>query len=321
MNIYQLRLFCSVVENKSFTRTAQDYWLSQPTVSVHIKNLERYFQVRLLKRGRQGIDPTEAGLLVYQSAQRIIEELGNLDLGLHDLKKHLGINRGTIPTITVGASTTPATYLLPPIVLLFQESYPETRLSVTSDYTNQIIQSLNEGKFDFGFVHWEDNDMNTDRNNLSVEFLYKERLIMVASARGREKLAILKKESINPSDLKNIPLVMGPSLSTFSRATYRQLGNLPLNVALEVSPEEAMKKTLRTFVGASLLCESSVRDEIIRGELFPVSIQGLDLQIQFALIRRNCHKLSPIIKEFISFLEGHLKGTFPGPSLPGSLPA
>lgn len=313
MNIYQLRVFCSVIENKSITHTAQDYWLSQPTVSAHIKSLEEHFQSRLLKRGRgrQGIEPTESGLLVYESAQKIIRELNNLDLWLTELKKHFDLKLGA--TITVGASSTPASYLLPTIILLFNEAYPAIKFSIQANSAGQIIQALKEGEIDLGFAHWEEITEEVgkkiiDTKDLVVEFLYKESLIVVASTKNLHKIPILKKGNIIvPSDLIYLPLILPPSTSPIRKSINRQLQNRALNVVMDLGPAEAIKKALHTFGGASILSEISVREDILRGELFPITLQGLNLYAQFALLRYRHREIPSVIKEFVTFLEGHLK--------------
>ncbi|GAB6173964.1 selenium metabolism-associated LysR family transcriptional regulator [Paradesulfitobacterium aromaticivorans] len=317
MNIYQLRVFCSVIENKSFTRAAQDYWLSQPTVSAHVKALEDNFQVRLLKRGRKGIEPTDAGLLVYQSAKKIIQELNNLDLGLTELKQHFNVKPGT--TITVGASSTPASYLLPPIIMHFTETYPSIRFSIQANTACQIVHFLKEGEIDLGFAQWEEiaeevSKEVIDTKDLVVEFLHRENLVLVASTQNRHKIPVLKEGNVLvPSDLMYLPLILPPSTSPLRKNINRQLHDYPLHVVMDLGPAEAIKKALYTFCGASILSEISVREDILRGELFPITLQGLNLYAQFALLRYRHRAIPSVTKEFVSYLEGRLKLKSSGP--------
>ncbi|WP_206812812.1 LysR family transcriptional regulator [Paradesulfitobacterium ferrireducens] len=311
MNIYQFRVFCSVIENKSFTRTAQDYWLSQPTVSAHIKALEDHFQVRLLKRGRKGIEATEAGLLVYQAAKKIIQELTNLDLGLTELKQHIYVKPGT--TITVGASSTPASYLLPPIIMHFTKTYPSIRFSIQANTASQIIRFLKEGSIDLGFAQWEEiaeevSKEVIDTKDLVVEFLHRENLVLVASTQNKAKIPVLKGGNVLvPSDLMYLPLILPPPTSPLRKNINRQLRDYPLHIVMDLGPAEALKKALSTFCGASILSEISVREDIQRGELFPITLEGFSLYTQFALLRYRHRAVPAITKEFVSYMEGRLK--------------
>ena len=133
MDLWQLHIFCRVVESRSFSRAARAVHLSQPTISSHIKHLEEHFGTRLIDRMGKEAAPTRAGELLYDYAVRL---LAIRDEAESAVKASENLIRGRLK---VGGSTITGVYILPRLLGDFIRQYPEVTLSVSVSGTEKVI--------------------------------------------------------------------------------------------------------------------------------------------------------------------------------------
>ncbi|MGG5253167.1 selenium metabolism-associated LysR family transcriptional regulator [Neobacillus sp. SM06] len=146
MNLKKLEAFMFVVEKKSFSEAAFSLKSSQPALSLKIKSLEDDLGVNLLERGLAGVQPTAAGKIVYQAAKDIMKRWITLEDELHSLQDVLS------GTLTVGASTIPGTYLLPPLLKEFRHKFPKVEVVVVIDDSKKMIEKLLDRQIDIAIV-------------------------------------------------------------------------------------------------------------------------------------------------------------------------
>src|SRR5213078_3873734 len=147
MDTRQLAAFCAVVERKSFSQAAERLGVTQPAVSLQIRSLEQRLGRRLLDRSGRRVEPTEAGLRLYASAQRLLqleeqllEELAADDEGVVD------------GTLELGASTGPGGSVVPVLLCEFQELYPDVDVRLTVSDTQTIVARVAERQLELGIV-------------------------------------------------------------------------------------------------------------------------------------------------------------------------
>ena len=126
MDLWQLQIFVSVVENKSFSKASYAINLSQPTVSSHIKELEDYFQCRLLDRLGKSTETTKAGEILYKYSKKLLSLRDQAESALHDF---LGRTKGDL---FIGGSTIPSGYILPRLIGPFSKQFPEISIELTA---------------------------------------------------------------------------------------------------------------------------------------------------------------------------------------------
>ena len=146
MDLWQLQIFCKVVDLKSFSRAAQAVHLSQPTVSSHIKDLEDHFDCRLIDRLAKEALPTKAGRLIYRYAKRMISLRDEAESAMAEFK---GKIKGSLD---LGGSTIPGAFVLPTIIGAFTTRFPEVHISLSIADTRQIIESILCGDLELGVV-------------------------------------------------------------------------------------------------------------------------------------------------------------------------
>lgn len=165
VNLHLLRIFFAVAEHRSFSRAAETLFISQPAVSKAVRTLERQLDLPLLERdvgGARGVRPTESGQALLEHARGIfaLERAA-----AEDIRARVGLKRGRL---TVGASTTVASYWLPPYVAEFMADLPSTELEIQAANTRTVSRALIECQMDLAVVeggvddprilvtHWRD---------------------------------------------------------------------------------------------------------------------------------------------------------------------
>ncbi len=146
MNLHHLRLFAAVVEHGGFTRAAAAMRVSQPAISKSIKELERETHLRLLDRSGKSVRPTTAGHLLYERARELFGVERTAERELRELR---GLKRGVL---RIAASTTIATYLLPPVLGRFHRRHPRVRIQTASTNTRAVLRLLLESRVDVALV-------------------------------------------------------------------------------------------------------------------------------------------------------------------------
>src|SRR5213079_3003451 len=146
MDTRQLAAFCAVVERKSFSQAAERLGVTQPAVSLQIRSLEERLGRRLLDRSGRRVEPTEAGLRLYASAQRLLAAEEQL---LEELVDDEGKVTGTLE---LGASTGPGGTVVPVLLCEFQEQHPDVRVRLTVSDTQTVVDRVAERELELGIV-------------------------------------------------------------------------------------------------------------------------------------------------------------------------
>jgi len=296
MDLWQLHIFCRVVECRSFSKAAHIIHLSQPTVSSHIKDLEEHFGCRLIDRLSKEAAPTQAGKLLYSHARRLLALRDETEAAI---ASHQGRTRGSL---TLGGSTIPGGYLLPPVIGLFKTQYPKVMLSLVIEDTQRIISGVLEGTLDFGVVGAESSDRNILQERLVEDQL---RLIVPAqhswASKKKIPLALLLTEPyIVREPGSGTHKSVKESLARTGRSTE------DLNIVAVMGSTEAIRQGIKSGVGVSILSTLAVADDIASGRLKALAVEGLNLMRSFFLTRHRKRSLSPIGAAFIEFLKAYL---------------
>jgi DNA-binding transcriptional LysR family regulator len=143
---FRLKVFRSVAKNLSFTKASQELFVSQPAITKHIQELEAAYQTRLFDRQGSRISLTESGNLLLEHCERILEDYKRLEYEMHLL--HNEYTGG----LKLGASTTIAQYVLPPLLASFIGKFPQVSLSLLNGNSREIEAALQEHRIDLGFV-------------------------------------------------------------------------------------------------------------------------------------------------------------------------
>jgi DNA-binding transcriptional LysR family regulator len=293
MDLWQLQVFCKVVESGSFSRAGEIVHLSQPTVSSHIKDLETHLDCRLIDRLSRQAQPTKAGEILYEYAQRLLRIRDEAETAIAAFQGKM------IGGLTVGGSTIPAAYLLPGIIGGFTEDYPQVRISVVVGDTDHIIRETLEGRIEVGVVGARPEDPRAEMKTLVEDEL---QVVVPAS----HPLAL--RATITVTELQAEPFVMRERGSGTRRAILQALapsglGERKLNVVAEMGSTEAVYRAVKAGIGISILSTMAVAEDVGRGELHCLKIDGVAIRRRFYLVRDRHRSMSPLAKAFCEHLE------------------
>lgn len=294
MDLRRLEIFCRVVELKSFTKAAEAVYLSQPTISEHVRTLEELLGEKLIDRLGKEILPTPAGRILYRYATRILKLR---DQAVQALARYRGDLSGKL---ILGASTIPGTYVLPKLIGSFKAEHPNIQIALRIGSTAEVAAAVLSGQLEFGMVgsKWED-------QRLQLEALFSDELVLAVPAEhpwaGREDVAM--------EALYGEPFILRQHGSGTRMVMNEILGShrfdfAKLMVVAEVTSTEVVRESIKARIGVSILSRQAVADDIRHGVLASVPIRGIRFTRPFYLVRRAKRELSPVS---IAFLE-HLRG-------------
>lgn len=298
MDLWQLNIFCKVVELKSFSKAGKAVHLSQPTVSSHIKDLEDHFDCRLIDRLAKEAVPTKAGRLLHRYARRMIALRDETESAMAEFK---GKVKGSLE---LGGSTIPGAFILPAIIGAFTAKFPEVSVSLTIADTRQIIQAIVAGDLELGVV-------GAVAENAAVEQipLVEDEMCLVVPKGHRW----FKKTRVTPEELMMEPFIIreqGSGTLKSIRHSFAEAGlNInDLNVVAQIGSTEAIRQGIKGGMGLSILSAIAVSDDVASGRLKTLNIAGLDLKRAFYLTYHRQRSLSPLCSTFIAFINSGASG-------------
>jgi len=307
MDLWQLNIFCKVVELKSFSLAGKTVHLSQPTVSSHIKDLEDHFGCRLIDRLAKEAVPTKAGEILYRYATRLMALKDEAETALAEFH---GKIKGRL---MVGGSTIPGVYILPKMIGAFIQRYPDVTVSLVNGDTEEINHHILEGYLELGIV----GAVAADKRILQEKLLQDELRLVVPSGHKWKK-----RKSISPEMLLKEPFIsreVGSGTLISIQESLNKIGyNLnDLNIVSEMGSTEAVIQGIKSKVGLSILSPIAITEELRTGTLKALAVDGLNLKRNFFLSFPKHRTGSPLGRVFIQFLKDECNGSFLG--LPESI--
>jgi DNA-binding transcriptional LysR family regulator len=296
MDLWQLHIFCRVVECKSFSKAAEAVHLSQPTVSSHIKDLEEHFKCPLIDRLSKEAAPTAAGRLLYGYARRMLALREEAETAL---AQHQGRMQGPL---IIGGSTIPGGYLLPRAIGKFKLRHPQIRPALIIADTQRIIAGIGDGTIEVGVVGAETRD-----KKILQERLIEDQMRLIVPARHPWSGS----KTVRLEQLLREPFIVreqGSGTLAAIQERLRQKGSNveELNVVAEMGSTEAVRQGIRDGIGVSILSTLAVAEDLESGALKALSVEGLDLTRSLYITRHRQRSLSPLAAAFVEFLKSHL---------------
>jgi len=291
MDLWQLHVFVSVVENKSFSKASSSINLSQPTVSLHVKELENYFHCRLLDRLGKTTEPTKAGEILYQYSKQLLTLRDKAESDLHDF---LGRTRGSL---FIGGSTIPSGYILPGLMGPFLENFPGVSIELIAGDTLEIIRQIKKGEIEIGIVGARIDDPGITQEKLILDEMklivppghkWAKRTFVDVSKLFEEKMIAREKGS-------------GTWQSICKSLEAAGFNSNNLNTCVTMGNTVSVIQGILHHVGISILSTIAVRDDIHKGRLIALPVRGLNLDRYFYLTLSKKRALSPICNKFIEF--------------------
>ncbi len=298
MDLWQLNVFCKVIELKSFSKAGSAVYLSQPTVSSHIKDLEEGVGCKLIDRMPKEALPTKAGALLYGYAKKLLALRDEAETALAQFQ---GMIKGRL---TIGGSTIPGVYILPRMVGMFTRNYPDVKISLVLGDTGSIIDKIISGDLELGVV----GALSEEDGGVHQELLFEDEMRLVIPPSHQWS----SKEQVTLDDLQKEPFIIRESGSGTLKSiqqSFEQKGSSirKLNVAAEMGSTEAVLQAIKAEAGVSILSMLAVSDDVRADRLRTLKIRGVDLTQRFYVTRLKKRTPSPLCKCFLDFLTSRIK--------------
>jgi DNA-binding transcriptional LysR family regulator len=292
MDLRHLRLFCEIVEQRSFSLAAEFMHITQPAASLQVRSLEREMGVQLLDRSGRDVATTDAGEVLYRYAKQIIDLDDQARVEIMDLSELMG------GRITIGASTGPGEHILPGLIAEFKREHPGVAVSLRVTDSHEVVDLVLARALELGVV----GAVTTHKDLAVAPFARDEILLVCAPAHpwaGRDEVAL--------EEFLREPLIVqqqGAGIRAVVEAALRDHGVKPaeLNVLLELGLNESVKHAVMAGAGVTYLSKFAVRSEVEHGRLATVRVREFRLERDFAVVHARSRTLSKAVQAFLEFL-------------------
>jgi DNA-binding transcriptional LysR family regulator len=285
MDLSRLWAFYNVAKYKSFSRAAEALFLTQPLISIKVKQLENTYKIKLIERSRRKNELTHAGEILFSYAEKIFNTVKEADNHMEDIK---GIKFGNLK---ISAGLTLGTYYLPPLLAAFRKKYPDIEIQMKVKNKQEVMEDILTFRDDIGFIgYMEPNE------KLVIIPLWEEELVMIASP--SEEFAKMK--TIPLSKLNGQPFILREKGSG-TRELLEELlkkNQVSVKVVMELGSHEAIKRTVEVGFGMSIVPISAVKREAKEGLLKVIRFPKDKLIIKYYMIYHKDKYFSPIMQAF-----------------------
>jgi DNA-binding transcriptional LysR family regulator len=282
--LQQLRILKAIATEKSFTRAAEVLYLSQPSLSKQIKTLEKNLDTSLINRESNKISLTKNGKVFLQYSERILALCEESCRALIDLKN------GDRGNLTIGASQTIGTYLMPRVLALFAQSYPQINLKVQVNSTRVVARNIMNREIDLAIVGGD--VPNELKKKLTVEPFVEDELTLIIS-----KLHPFdKKKKINKNDLYHLNFITLNSNSTirkFVDSVLKQnnIETKQLKIVMQLNSIEGIKTAVSLGLGAAFVSSSAIEKEVELEKIVVIKIDNIKITRTLSIISNpECYK-------------------------------
>lgn len=293
VNLELYKAFYYVGKNKSISKAADELMISQPAISRSIKTLEGQLNVNLFIRKRDGVELSEAGLLIFDKVKNAIMLIENAENEISSFKK---LDFGYI---NIGASKTILHEFLMKYITEFHKEFPNIVIRVYTDKTSLLIKKSKIGLIDIIFTNLDDNDYS-DFENV--------RLIKINDCLAvNESYSNLKDKVISNNELKELPFILLTKGAT-SRNIFDNVCNkndIRINPIMEFGSNSLVKEFTLSGFGVGLLTEEFVKDEIKSGKLIKLNTK-LNLGSKYIGMLYTKESINYAAKEFISHIKNSI---------------
>ena len=264
----QLRILKAIAQEGSFKRAADSLYVSQPAVSLQVQNLERQLDVPLFDRGGRRAQLTEAGHLLLSYGDKILSLCQETCRAIEDLQNLQG------GTLIVGASQTTGTYLLPKMIGLFRQKYPDVAVQLHVHSTRRTAWSVSNGQVDLAIIGGEIPTELSESLEI-VPYAEDELALILPAFHPFAKLDTIQKE-----DLYKLQFIALDSQSTIRKVIDQVLARCDIDTRrfkfeMELNSIEAIKNAVQSGLGAAFVSTSAIAKELQMGVLHRAPIEGV----------------------------------------------
>ena len=289
MQLETLKVFCDLVDSRSFSQAAARNFITQSAVSQQVKGLEERFGT-LLVRERKAILPTESGRILYEACREILDRFERLQSRLKSVGEEIA---GTVRVATVYSV---GLYEMEPVTKTFLKAYPKVNLHVEYSRINRVYEACLAGEVDLGIVVYP-----KPRKGIEILPLPSDRLILICPP--DHPFARRRRIDIRKLDGQNFVAFEKDMPSRHAIDRIFAENKIQVRVVMELDNIETIKRSVEIGAGVSVVPLMSVQRELQSGAIGEVRFAGKNFFRPLGIIVKRKHSLSPAADKFIDLLE------------------
>ena len=292
MDFKQLQSFVTVVQEESFTQAANKLFISQSTISTHIRQLETALNTKLILRTTKSLQITPKGRELYEYAQNILK-----------LKERM-LQACSIESqriIHLGASTIPSAYILPKLLSDFGRLHPDIYFIIHQSDSQGIISGLKDGLFNLGFI-----GMSCEDSDFCCQPFCKDRMVLITPV-NEHFLHYKQQKEVALTELLREPLILrekgsGSKKMADNFLAHSGISEDELQIIARVNDQEAIKNLVASGMGISIISEKAAQNFLQEKRLLSFELPQDFSERSLYLIYRKNYLLPSYVKEFLSFI-------------------
>jgi len=294
---FKHKVFFEVAQQLSFTKASQTLFISQPAISKHIRLLEEEYKTSLFERKGNSITLTEEGAILFDFIIRGQELEKQLELELNTFREPSQIKGD----LRLGASTTVALYIVPPVLSGFRKKYPDVKISLFNRNSESVLMALKSKEIDLGIV-----EGRSKIGQVKSQHFLTDEVVPVCSTRS----SLAKNPRLDIKDLSSVQVALRERGSGTLAALKHALAGkgvkmTDLDISMRLGGTEALKNFLLADDSLGFLPARAVVKELTTGELVRVYIEGLTITRQFYFVQRHGDENRELNASFIKFAKNH----------------
>lgn len=303
LNLQELHVFVEAARTQNFSAAARRLYLSQPAVSLHIRNLERHLGTRLFERTGRNIVLSEAGKVLLPLAQDVLRDLKTLEETMWGLQGRI------MGSLSIACSTTVGKYILPRLVAGFRARYPEVNVEINVMSRRAALDRLLEGRAEIAVVstHFHHHDLEfapftTDQVVLIVPADHPWAVPQPDPQQPGGKSI----HPVAPDDLLGVPFILRePTAGTYEVLAEGLAAHghsiEELQVVLTLANAEAIEMSVEAGIGVAFVSKLAAARGLMLGKVVEVPVAGMELYRSIYMVRHRERSHAPVSQAFWTF--------------------
>lgn len=293
MELKQLQSFCAVVEYRSFTKAAEKLYISQPTISTHIRQLEEELQTPLLIRTTKSLNITPRGMELYDCAGRMLHLQDNLKKHWFEEDSHV---------IRIGTSTIPSAYVLPEVLPAFRRQRPDVQFNIFQGDSQRVIDGLLMGSYEVGLV-----GSQTQEDSLCFVPFLRDSMVLITPVAERYQHW---RGGYSIRDIAQEPLLVrqqGSGSRKWMETYLEQCGlrESELRIMARLNDQETIKNLVAGGLGLSIISAKAAADFEREGKLLTFALPGAPVGRWLYLVHRKNDYFHRRTEQFVRFVQNY----------------
>lgn len=276
MDINKIETFLRSVETLNFSETAKQLHISQPTVSQHIKTLEKELNVVLFTRTNSGLKLTEAGRLLLPWAHRLVHDSNVMEAMMSSIQEDV------VGDLRITCSTTAGKYVLPQMAARFCQRFPGVNVSILACTPEDVTLRLLEGDAHIGVLSRE-----ILSSGLESQEFFRDTITLIVPSNHRWAF----RKAIEPAELLEEPMILREETSGTRKVMLSELAKFDisltdLNIFMELGNAEAIVRTVSAGYGIAFVSKMASACPLERGNVVDLDVDGLYLHRTIYMVRK-----------------------------------